>query len=155
MSQMSRKQALLELQKNLQAQSKALRRKLADNLDLSQAHDEGSVDEVEAAADGSQHEINSQLAALESRELKQIEHAIQRIRKGRYGTCEKCDDRIPLARLKALPFTQLCVKCQRRIEEVRRIRGHGSENWESVYYLEGSASDKELTLGDIDVDVKD
>lgn len=152
---MSRKQALLQLQKSLMAQSTALRRTLADNLNLSQAHDEGSVDEIEAAADGSQHEINSQLAALESRELNLIEHAIQRIRKGRYGSCEKCDGQIPLARLKALPFTQLCINCQRQIEDVRRTRGHDSENWESVYNLEGSTSDRELTLGDIDVPVKD
>lgn len=152
---MSRKQALLQLQKSLMAQSKALRRKLTDNLDLSQAQDEGAVDELEVAADGSQHEINSQLAALESRELNQIERAIQRIRKGRYGTCEKCEAKIPLARLKALPFTQLCIKCQRRMEDVRRTRGTDSENWESVYYLEGSISDRELTLGDIDVEVKD
>jgi DnaK suppressor protein len=152
---MSRKQSLLQLQKSLIAQSRALRRKLSENLDLSQTHDEGAVDELEVAADGSQHEINSQLAALESRELSQIEHAIQRIRKGRYGICEKCEGKIPLARLKALPFTQLCIKCQRRMEEMRRIRGHGSENWESVYDLEGATSDRELTLGDIDIEVKD
>ena len=152
---MSRKQALVQLQKSLMAQSTALRRTLADNLNLSQAHDEGAVDEIEAAADGSQHEINSQLAALESRELNLIEHAIHRIRNGRYGTCEKCDGPIPLARLKALPFTQLCIGCQRKLEEVRRTRGHDSENWESVYNLEGSSSDRELTLGDIDVPVRD
>ena len=52
--------------------------------------------------------------AFESRELVQIERAIEMIRIGRYGDCELCQKKIPINRLNALPFTPLCVKCQEK-----------------------------------------
>ena len=47
----------------------------------------------------------------ENRSLEMVEHALKRIDDGSYGTCEACGERIPKARLKAIPFTSLCVKC--------------------------------------------
>ena len=73
------------------------------------------------------------------------------IREGRYGRCEVCDQAIPIARLQALPFTPYCVTCQRNQEAL----GHGDDgleaDWESAYEHEGRMSDRELTLGDIDI----
>lgn len=39
--------------------------------------------------------------------------ALARLAAGRYGTCAACDGRIPLARLRALPETTVCVECKR------------------------------------------
>ena len=33
-----------------------------------------------------------------------------------YGVCEGCQTKIPVARLNALPYSTLCVKCQRDME---------------------------------------
>ena len=41
-----------------------------------------------------------------------IDAAIKRIDRGDYGTCESCERHIPKARLKALPYARLCVKCR-------------------------------------------
>ena len=96
-------------------------------------------------------ELDSQLAALESRELAQIEQAIQNIRDGRYGLCEMCEKPIPIQRLKALPFTTCCVACQREAED-RGFDGTDTEvDWESAYEHEGRLNDRELTIGDLDV----
>ena len=61
-------------------------------------------------------EISSQLVEIESRELGQIEHALQRIVDGVYGRCEFCGGKIAEARLNALPYTNSCIDCQRENE---------------------------------------
>jgi DnaK suppressor protein len=147
---MARKDALLRLHERLVAKRDSLRRKLDDDLTVAQVP-VTTGDEADAANDGAQNELNTQLAALESRELVQVERAINLIRKGRYGICEICETVIPIERLKALPFTPVCVACQ-RIQE--RMSHHGEDedaDWASAFELEGRMHDRELTLGDIDI----
>ncbi len=38
------------------------------------------------------------------------------MREGHYGTCGGCKVKIPLARLKALPYAATCIECQRSAE---------------------------------------
>ncbi len=47
---------------------------------------------------------------LETR-LKKISDALNRIKKGTYGTCQKCRKKIIIKRLKAEPEAELCIKC--------------------------------------------
>ena len=44
--------------------------------------------------------------------LSQIEAALERIEDGTFGKCRACDCDIPLARLEAVPTTQICVPCK-------------------------------------------
>ena len=57
---------------------------------------------------------------MESQELDQIEHALERISAEVYGRCEFCGGQISAARLNALPYTDSCINCQRENER----RGH-------------------------------
>ncbi len=150
---MARKDALLRLHKLLVMKRDSLRKKLAEEFNvsvksLSRISRGGDVGD--AAMDGASDEVNSQLAALESRELNQIERAIHMMREGRYGICEMCDKPIPITRLNALPFAPLCIDCQRQQE----LSGHTDyemhADWESAYEHEGRLNDQELTLGDFD-----
>ena len=43
--------------------------------------------------------------------LFDIEKALEKIKKGAYGKCEKCGEEIELKRLKACPEAKLCMKC--------------------------------------------
>lgn len=150
---MARKDALLRLHESLTLKRDSLRKKL--DSDLSSLGPSGSTGDVcDAASEGAKKELDSQLAALESRELSQIESAIQMIRDGRYGMCEDCDERIPIARLKALPYTPMCIDCQRKRELLGTTGEEFDANWETVYEYEGSSRDRDLTLGDLDVDVR-
>ena len=126
---MARKEALLKLHQSLMAKRSSLLRKINDDLSLTHSLDEGAGDEADLAMDTEQHEIHSQLAALESRELHQIEQAIRQIRRGTYGTCESCEQRIPVMRLNALPFTTLCISCQREEETVGGVRVTEENDW--------------------------
>jgi DnaK suppressor protein len=56
--------------------------------------------------------IRGQLAERKS----DIEHAIEKIDSGTFGTCERCGKEIPLGRLEALPFARYCVECQEIVD---------------------------------------
>jgi len=42
--------------------------------------------------------------------IQKIDRALQRIDVGTYGICERCGNPIEKARLKALPYVDLCIK---------------------------------------------
>jgi DnaK suppressor protein len=151
---MSRKDALLRIHKSLVAKRDELRKQLANELDQAHPADAGTGDLFDAAMDGTQNEMHSQLAAFESRELQQIERAIKLIRKGRYGSCELCAAAIPVARLKALPYTTVCIECRQKQETKGGDADDDAENWETVFEYEGANSDRELTMRDIDIEVE-
>lgn len=150
---MSRKDSLLRLHQRLVAKRDALRKSILEGLKLSQMTDTGVGDTGDAAQDGVSSELDSQLAAFESRELGQIERAIEMIRKGRYGICESCQQSIPIDRLKAVPFTPLCVGCQRDQEETGYSDDGFSADWETACEFEGRMSETELTLGDLEAEL--
>ena len=50
----------------------------------------------------------------ERQTLKEINHALDRLKKGQYGVCSVCGVQIPQARLRAIPWARICVHCADR-----------------------------------------
>ena len=50
--------------------------------------------------------------------LAEIEQALGSLQEGLYGLCAECNDEIPERRLKALPWTRLCLRCAERHQAV-------------------------------------
>jgi RNA polymerase-binding transcription factor DksA len=48
--------------------------------------------------------------------LKQVHAALHRFANGTYGLCVECNRPIDTARLKAIPYAELCMDCQRKRE---------------------------------------
>lgn len=114
---MARTDALLKTTKALIGRRSELRRQLHDEMDdLALNQTAGTGDLGDAAFGASGEEVAAQLAEIESKELALIEMALLRIKQGKYGVCNGCDGKIPVARLDALPYSVLCVKCQRESE---------------------------------------
>ncbi|WP_424964891.1 TraR/DksA family transcriptional regulator [Dinoroseobacter sp. S375] len=59
-------------------------------------------------------EVLEALGHAEQAELSRIDAALHRIADGIYGTCLKCREPIPEARLLAVPTAPLCADCMRR-----------------------------------------
>ena len=78
--------------------------------------DEGR-DTYDLASDERDREINFILNDREREKLVAIDEALLRIKEKSYGICESCEGEIQLGRLKVLPFTRLCVKCQEENEK--------------------------------------
>ncbi len=143
---MPRKETLLRLRMRLIQQREALRRKLStDDWSLEDATHGDSAD---VAYGDNEQEMHSQLAALESRELRRLERAIEAIDEGRYGTCEYCQAKISLARLKAIPDATACITCQQLHERDGETTGQ-KVNWESAWNYEARERDGELTVQDV------
>ncbi len=112
---MTRKESYKQLEEILFKRREALKNALAG--DLSQLREmQESGDIVDLALDTSSDEISSQLAEVEARELANVEIDMEKMKQGSYGLCEACKKSIPLARLQALPYATLCIKCQREAE---------------------------------------
>jgi DnaK suppressor protein len=47
--------------------------------------------------------------------LKDIDSALEKIKKNRYGYCEKCGKEISLARLKLIPEARFCVDDEKKL----------------------------------------
>ena len=148
---MNRKDAMLSLRQVLVKRRDALRKALAGDLSLlKELKAQTSGDMIDAALDSVQDEISSQLAEVESRELARIEIALERMRAGQYGMCESCGTSIPTARLNALPYATLCIKCQR---EAEREGSGGAADVDWGRLLDSGGHDADLSISDIEIDV--
>ena len=146
---MSRKEAILSMRQVLLKRRDALRKALAGDLSLlKELRSQNSGDVIDAALDSAQDEINSQLAEVESRELSSIEIALERMRDGSYGVCDGCNAKIPMARLKALPYATSCIDCQREAER-EAAGGGGAADWSRVPDV--ATGDVELTINDLEL----
>jgi len=56
-------------------------------------------------------------------QLTQLEEAQRRLEMGTYGKCEGCGEFIGLERLKTVPFTAYCIKCQKAQEAPQKGPG--------------------------------
>lgn len=51
-----------------------------------------------------------------SGEIQDIDDALERLRDGSFGLCESCEKPILKARLEAIPYARLCLKCKQEEE---------------------------------------
>lgn len=68
----------------------------------------------EQAVERQNEEVIDALDEAARRELAQIARALARMERGEYGVCTACGEPIPLPRLRAVPYTDLCVSCAAR-----------------------------------------
>ncbi len=56
--------------------------------------------------------------------LKRVVAALQRLKDEPhdFGNCSDCGEEIPLPRLKAMPYAELCVDCQQKRDPPRGVR---------------------------------
>ena len=77
---------------------------------------QGTADPEDAATADLLVDLNLAEIDRDIVELRAIRDAIERVKSGRYGICERCGEQIGPARLEALPHAALCIECQTRAE---------------------------------------
>ena len=73
---------------------------------------------ADLGTDSHEQDISLGLMENETDELHEIQEAFERIKDGSFGLCETCRKKIPKERLKAIPYTRLCVPCKKKEEGV-------------------------------------
>jgi DnaK suppressor protein len=83
------------------------------------------MDAYDLASEERERDISMILSDRDRAKMQAIDDALERISNGAYGLCETCELDIAEDRLKALPFTRLCVSCQaeqeREAKQQRRL----------------------------------
>lgn len=62
-------------------------------------------------------EFNLGLASNDRELLHKIDKALKRLEEKAYGLCSACKKSIPDVRLKAIPYVETCLKCQKELEK--------------------------------------
>lgn len=73
-------------------------------------------DWVDLAAASHERELSIILNGNNEEVLMKIDQALEMIEEGTYGVCVNCGKDIAKERLKAIPFTRLCINCQEKLE---------------------------------------
>ena len=83
--------------------------------------DQNVPDISDEAARDHNNELMLNLGQQDWEKLKLVDEALVKIKSGGYGICQQCEESIPEARLKIVPFAQFCVKCLETIEKGKAI----------------------------------
>jgi RNA polymerase-binding protein DksA len=92
---------------------KALETNLISRLDgvtqtLNSSH---SADSAEQVTERENEDVLRNLQEETRLELNQVRAALKRLETGEYGICASCGEEISPARLEALPYATLCIRC--------------------------------------------
>lgn len=93
---------LKELEKNLVSRLEGI------TSDLNSTH---SADSAEQVTERENEDVLRNLQEETRIELQQVRLALKRIETDEYGTCTSCGEAISPARLEALPYATLCIRC--------------------------------------------
>jgi acetoin utilization protein AcuB len=103
-----------------------LRRRLEHQLrarrERAETQRELPTDAADRGALRSEEVLEEPLAALATRRLAALDHALARASRGRLGVCERCGGAIAPARLRVLPGSTTCAACARGTEASPRER---------------------------------
>ena len=80
---------------------------------------QGAGDAEDAATADVLIDLNLAEIDRDAHELRSIQDALARLKRGRYGYCQRCASEISPGRLEALPYATLCIDCQAHIERMR------------------------------------
>jgi DnaK suppressor protein len=71
-------------------------------------------DLADQATGNNEVHIHLKLKQTDAKILQAIEEALQRIEHGTFGVCRDCGEPIAVARLKAIPWTRVCIACKEK-----------------------------------------
>ena len=87
--------------------------------------DEIRIENAAEDFDRIQQRMNREVAIRnldrESRLLKSVEEALDRIETGAFGVCLGCEEEIPEKRLRAVPWASHCLSCQEKLDRRRAM----------------------------------
>ena len=112
----------------VRARLESERKRLLIELDGMQTNVETAEDRREGSPFGKREEEATESFELEKRvalekqvraNLAEIDHALDKFKKGTYGLCDICGQPIPPERLEAMPHANLCLTCKAKYAKTR------------------------------------
>ncbi|OGC09272.1 hypothetical protein A2V82_15425 [candidate division KSB1 bacterium RBG_16_48_16] len=88
--------------------------------DISGEHSAYSYHMADQGTDTMDREQQYMFASREGNYLYHLERALERIEKGEYGICVRCNNEINPERLEAVPHARLCIQCKSKEEKLNQ-----------------------------------
>ena len=82
-----------------------------------------SPEKVEQSSLDYSRSLSLRISDRESRLIRKIQQALDKIENGEYGICDLCGKGISIARLRVRPVTTLCIACKTRQESLEKASG--------------------------------
>ena len=95
----------------LRTQRESILEKATPNGQLEIDRDD-SPDEMDVALADANQSFAGRILERESKLLRRIEEALERLDQGDYGDCSSCGEEIGVKRLMAQPVAKLCIECK-------------------------------------------
>lgn len=76
-----------------------------------------TVESSEPGTDSWMADVHSRVVALKAslkQMLEKTRYALNKLKKGEYGKCEKCGQYLEWERLEAIPTATLCISCSKK-----------------------------------------
>jgi DnaK suppressor protein len=114
-----------KFQKTLEAKRNEL---LLGTSDRDEIRIENAADELDRLQQHINREVAIRNLDRESKLLRSLEEALDRIKNGTFGLCLRCDEEIPEKRLNAVPWAPHCVTCQEELDRRRAVDEFENDN---------------------------
>ena len=106
------KESLLRKKRDLEGQEETLN---SEDLLFEPGRDRGNAEEQDEALEQTEHEKTLLIISETKKSREDVENALAKIDRGKYGYCEKCSALIDKARLRAYPEARLCMVCSEKL----------------------------------------
>ncbi len=98
-----------------------IRKNIEDTfMEMQSLSDSGASDEIDHATISIDKTIEQAITEQQAKELRDIDYALIKIKEGKYGVCEMCEESISLQRLKVKPQAKYCIACRQLVEKTPR-----------------------------------
>jgi DnaK suppressor protein len=112
-----RKKELKEILVDMKGMKLAEIKQNTDDMHNAEGYQNDAQDFADTATNIYDKELHLDLTEKNKKLLIDIEEALNKIEEGRFGKCDKCGKDISIERLKVIPFSKLCIKCQTGAEK--------------------------------------
>lgn len=118
-----KKKELEEFRRILNDQLKELLSQAGDTVSGMSSTKETFPDPTDRASAETDRNFMLRIRDRESKLIKKIKQALDRIENGTFGICDDCGEDIGMARLKARPVTTQCIDCKTKQEATEKALG--------------------------------
>ncbi|VAV82369.1 hypothetical protein MNBD_DELTA01-82 [hydrothermal vent metagenome] len=89
----------------------------------SDGHKKEMGDIYDIASSERERELTLMLGDRDRKKIQQVYRALEWLEEEEYGLCEECGEPIGDNRMRALPFTRVCVECKSKLEKNTLYKG--------------------------------
>ena len=87
------------------------------------ASEENTSDPLDRATADIEYNFKMRIRGRESTLIRKIRNSLEDIENGDYGICDRCNEDIPIKRLKASPTARYCISCKAQLENKQMLTG--------------------------------